>query len=244
MTSQQDRLMADPWTEIMIDAAAGVAGEYTIERDDGLIDTLQVLDYIRPLLEWSECERLAIQHATGKVLDIGCGAGRVSLHLQNLGLEVVGIDLAPGAIEACRRRGIKEVYLMSAGEIDFPDATFDTIIMYGNNFGILGSDESIIRMLRRLHRITTPQGKILAGSADVVKTDMQEHLDYHKMNMSRNRPKGLIRLRVAYKGLVDDWTDLRLATPEEMTYLGEQAGWSLERKYQDGVPYVGILVKK
>jgi hypothetical protein len=64
------------------------------------------------------------------------------------------------------------------------------------------------------------------------------------MNVSRNRPKGLIRMGVAYKGLVDDWIDLRLATPEEMANLAEKAGWTLERKYQDGVPYVGILVKK
>ncbi len=236
--------MSDPWSEIMMDAAAGVAGEYTIERDDGRIETLQVLDYNRPLLEWSECERLAIQHAAGKVLDIGCGAGRVLLHLQNLGHEVVGIDLAQGAVEACKRRGITEVHVMSAKEIDFPEATFDTVVMFGNNFGILGNDENIIDMLRTLHRITTPQGKILAGSADVVKTNDQEHLDYHMLNVSRNRPKGLIRLRVAYKGLVDEWMDLRLATPDEMAYLAEKAGWSLERKYQDGTTYVGILVKK
>jgi len=236
--------MADPWSEIMIDAAKGVSGEYTIERDDGRIETLEVLDYIRTLLNWSECERLAIQHAHGRVLDIGCGAGRVSLYLQNLGHKVVGIDLALGAIEACKMRGVREAYLMSAAEIDFPDAIFDTIIMYGNNFGVLGSDQSIIDMLRTLYRITTPQGMILAGSADVVKTDIQEHLDYHKLNLSRNRPKGLVRMRVAYKGLVDNWIDLRLATPEEMENLAEKAGWRLERKYQDGVPYVGILVKK
>jgi SAM-dependent methyltransferase len=178
------------------------------------------------------------------VLDIGCGAGRVSLYLQNLGHKAVGIDLALGAIEACKMRGVREAYLMSAAEIDFPDAIFDTIIMYGNDFGVLGSDQSIIDMLRTLYRITTPQGMILAGSADVVKTDIQEHLDYHKLNLSRNRPKGLVRMRVAYRGLVDNWIDLRLATPEEMENLAEKAGWRLERKYQDGVPYVGILVKK
>lgn len=92
--------------------------------------------------------------------------------------------------------------------------------------------------------ITTPQGVITAGGSDAVKTDIQEHLDYHKMNVSRNRPKGLVRLRVAYKGYVDDWTDLRLETPEEMINLAEQAGWSLRRKYHNGVLYVGILEKK
>jgi len=196
-----------------------------------------------PLLQWDDRERLGIQHAKGKVLDIGCGAGRVLIHLQDLGHKVVGIDLAPGAVESCKKRGLKEVYHVSAADLKFADAEFDAIVMYGNNFGVLGDDESIIKMLQTLHRITSQEGVIIAGSADVVKTDVQEHLDYHKLNVERNRPKGLVKMRAKYKDLVGEWSDLRQASPEEMTYLGEQSGWKLERKYQNGVPYVGVLVK-
>ena len=155
----------------MKDAAAGVQGEYFIERDDGREENYPVSDYMRPLLQWNDRERLGIQHAKGTVLDIGCGAGRVLIHLQNLGHEVVGIDLALGAIEACKKRGIKEVYQKSAGNLKFADAEFDTIVMYGNNFGLLGDDESIIKMLQTFQRITSDDGIIIAGSADVVKTD-------------------------------------------------------------------------
>ena len=41
----------------------------------------------------------------GRVLDLGCGAGRVGLHLQSRGHEVVGIDVSPLAVEIARRRG-------------------------------------------------------------------------------------------------------------------------------------------
>lgn len=235
--------MTDPWSEIMKDAADGIDGEYFIERDDGRVETLPVLDYMKPLLEWDNQERLGIQHARGKVLDIGCGAGRVLVHLQNVGHEVVGIDLAPGAVEACKKRGIKNVYHMSAGNLKFADAEFDTIVMFGNNFGVLGDDDSIINMLQSLHRITSNLGVIIAGSADVVKTDDKSHLNYHKMNLERRRPKGLVKIRTKYKDLVSGWEDLRLATPEEMQFLAEQSGWKLERKYQNGVPYVGVLIK-
>ncbi|MFW9844556.1 MAG: class I SAM-dependent methyltransferase [Candidatus Thorarchaeota archaeon] len=235
--------MSDPWSEIMRDAVNGVKEEYYIEREDGRIESNRVEDYLKSLLEWNELERLGIQHAKGKVLDIGCGAGRVLVHLKNLGHEVVGIDLALGAVEACRKRGIKNVFQMSAGNLEFPDGEFETIVMYGNNFGVLGDDDSIIKMLQLFHRITKDNGIIIAGSADVVKTDMKVHLEYHQMNVERNRPKGLVRLRVKYKDLVGDWVDLRLASPEEMEYLAEQSGWKLERKYQNGVPYVGVLVK-
>jgi len=228
----------------MKDAVDGIEGEYYIERDDGRVETLTVIDYVKPFLEWNDPERLGIKHVKGKVLDIGCGAGRVLIHLQNCGHEVVGIDLALGAVAACQKRGIKEVYQMSAADLKFSNSEFDTIVMYGNNFGILGDDASIIKMLQVLHRITTDEGIIIAGSADVVKTDDKEHLAYHQMNLSKNRPKGLVRIRVKYKEMVDDWWDLRLATPEEMEYLAEKSGWKLVRKYQNGVPYVGILSKR
>ena len=227
----------------MMDAVNGIEGEYYIERDDGRVETLPVGDYLKPLLQWDEQERLGIQHTKGKVLDIGCGAGRVLIHLQNLGHEVVGIDLAPGAVEACKKRGVKNVYHMSAADLSFADGEFDTIIMFGNNFGVLGDDDSIIKMLKTFHRITSKDGIIIARSGDIVKTDVQEHLDYHKLNLDRGRPKGLIKMRVKYRDCVGEWGDLRLATPEEMKYLAENSGWKLERKYQNGVPYVGILYK-
>lgn len=45
----------------MKDAAKGIINEYNIERDDGQLDSLQVSDYVVPILEWDESERLGIQ---------------------------------------------------------------------------------------------------------------------------------------------------------------------------------------
>lgn len=235
--------MTDAWSAIMKDAANGISREYYIERDDGRIETHQVSDYVSPLSDWSEIERLAIKHTKGRVLDIGCGTGRVALHLQNLGFSVVGIDLAPGAIEASKNRGLKEAVVMSADNLQFPDSEFDTAILFGNNFGILGDEGRIIEMLRTLNRITKPDGIILAASADVKITDDQGHLDYHKMNLSKGKPIGLLQIRAKYKDLVDDWFELRLAMPEEMDAMAKQAGWKLKETHQTGELYVGVLTK-
>ncbi len=236
--------MSDAWSEIMKDAAAGVSGEYYIERDDGRVETLQLSDYLSPFTEWSESERLAMKHVKGRVLDIGCGAGRVALHLQSLGFSVIGTDLALGAVDACKKRGLIEAYVMSAEDLKFPDAEFDTVILLGNNFGLLGDEEKIIEMLQTLHRITTSEGIIIAGSADVVVTDDIEHLKYHEMNVSKGKPKGLVRMRVKYKGFIDEWVELRLAMPNEMESMAYRAGWKMTKKYQTGTPYVGVLTKR
>ena len=239
-----DRSMKNPWNDIMQDAARGEKGEYYIEREDGRVDTHIVSDYTQLLLEWSEPERLGIQHASGKVLDIGCGAGRVALYLQSLGCSVVGIDLAPGAINACIAQGLEHAHVMAATELEFPDGMFDTIILYGNNFGVPGEEQNIISMLQRLHQITKPDGIIIAGSSDVQLTDDQSNLMYQRKNLERGRPRGLVKLRVKYKDIVGDWVELRLASPEEMKNIAEKVGWKLSRVYQRGASYVGILTKR
>src|SRR5215211_223557 len=49
--------------------------------------------------------RRAMAKARESFLDIGAGAGRHASYLQNNGVEVTALDLSPGAVEVCRRRG-------------------------------------------------------------------------------------------------------------------------------------------
>lgn len=47
-------------------------------------------------------------HAGGPVLELGCGTGRVALHLARRGHEVIGLDTDPGLITAFRDRAAAE----------------------------------------------------------------------------------------------------------------------------------------
>ena len=56
--------------------------------------------------EWNEQIVAAVIDmlpTVARVLDVGCGYGRVALPLSHAGYEVEGIDLAPNLIEAARR---------------------------------------------------------------------------------------------------------------------------------------------
>ena len=61
----------------------------------------------------------------GRVLDIGCGAGRFALYLQGKGLDVTGIDLAPAPPSW---RGVRKAMLRSGAEVGKfkPGSWFDT----------------------------------------------------------------------------------------------------------------------
>jgi len=126
----------------------------------------------------------------GRVLDIGCGAGRHSIYLQNKGFDVVGIDISSLAIKVCRLRGLKKAEIMPIEELNFKPQFFDTVVMMGNNFGLFGSYGKAPKILRKLHEITSKEALIIAETRDPYKTNNPAHLEYHEWNKKRGRMGG------------------------------------------------------
>ncbi len=137
-----------------------------IERDDNYIDTgSEPGTYFTEYQDWSPLERRATEAVKGRVLDVGCGAGRHALYLQQKGFDVTGIDNSPGAIRVCKLRGLKKAFVRTISHIDkFKPNSFDTIIMFGNNFGLFGSAEEAETILAKMSRITATDAQIIAGT--------------------------------------------------------------------------------
>ncbi|MCA9924686.1 MAG: class I SAM-dependent methyltransferase, partial [Anaerolineales bacterium] len=112
-----------------------------VERDDRYIDVSGgPAAYFAPFAEWPVIEQEAIQLAEGRVLDVGCGPGRVALYLQEKGHEVVGIDNSPLAVKTAGLRGVADARVLSITQASRKAlGLFDTIVMFGNNFGLFGS---------------------------------------------------------------------------------------------------------
>ena len=229
----------------MLDHLEDREASVVLERDDGFVDTDDLRSYFAPCRRWLPCERRAIGLARGRVLDVGCGAGRVPLHLQQRGQEVVAIDISPGALEVSRRRGVRDARRISVTQVDRSLGSFDTIVMFGNNFGVLGSEERARTLLRRFHQITTPKARILVGSSDISGTDDPMHLRYQRSNLRKGRMAGQLRLRVRYLFAVGDWFDFPLVSPDVMRQVIEGTGWATDRVIGSNDPddgrYVAIL---
>jgi SAM-dependent methyltransferase len=198
--------------------------------------------YFFPLRRWPRAERRAIRLARGRALDVGCGAGRVALHLQERGHEVVGIDLSPLAIEVSRRRGVRDARELPVTQVGPELGRFDTIVMFGNNFGLMGSGKRAPWLLRRFRSIANEGARILAESVNPYKTDNPEHLAYHEQNRRRGRMPGQLRIRIRHQSYATPWFDYLLVSPEEMAELAEGTGWDLRRVIDEGEQvYVGVL---
>jgi 2-polyprenyl-3-methyl-5-hydroxy-6-metoxy-1,4-benzoquinol methylase len=201
-----------------------------IEREDNYIDTGSVAgQYFFEYEQWSSLERQAIAHVKGRVLDIGCGAGRHSLYLQEKGFDVTAIDNSPGAIEVCKSRGLKKALVRPIADVDeFEPDSFDTILMLGNNFGLLGDAKNAKVLLEKLARITSSEAQIIAGTRNPYKTDSPEHLEYHELNRQRGRMPGQIKMRVRYGKTVGEWFDYLLVSPEEMREIVADTAWQIK----------------
>lgn len=217
-----------------------------VERDDGFIDLSGGAPaYFADFKDWPKVQRQAIKFARGKILDVGAGAGRVSLYLQKRGFDVTAIDNSPLAIRVCKKRGVKHTKVLPIEKIGiFEPNTFDTVIMFGNNFGLFGSFKKAKILLKKLHKITTPSALIITESNDPYKTDDSVHLSYHKFNKKRGRMPGQLRIRIRFRNYIGDWFDCLIVSKEEMKQILKGTGWKI-KKFIDSEKsmYIAIIEK-
>ncbi|HEV7642301.1 MAG TPA: class I SAM-dependent methyltransferase [Pyrinomonadaceae bacterium] len=218
-----------------------------VERDDGYLDTgSDPGAYFETYKDWSKGEQRAIGYVRGRVLDIGCGAGRHSFYLQQKGFDVTAIDNSPGAVKVCKLRGIKKAMVRSIEEVDkFPAGSFDTVLMMGNNFGLLGSRRKARILLKKLARVIAPNGKIIAGSLDPYKTTNPDHLLYHKRNKKLGRMAGQIRFRIRFKDIIGKWFDYLFVSRDEMQDILSETDWRAEKFIKSfGDNYFAVIGRK
>lgn len=161
-------------------------------------DAMSIKYLFRTYNEMPKIEQKALQLATGKILDVGCGAGSHALSLQNdRNLEVTAIDISEKAIETCRLRGIKNATVENI--LDFDGAKFDTILLLMNGTGIFGQLKNCNAYLRKLKSLLNPGGQILIDSSDIIYM-FDEDEDGGKWIPSENDYYGELVFNIRYKG--------------------------------------------
>ena len=102
---------------------------------------------------------------TKRVLDLGCGGGRVTGYLGVLSPDVHAIDLSPTMVNYCRKTysdvAFEVVDLRNLSK--FGDAQFDVVTAWGNVLDILGDMERR-RVLHDIRRILSSQGLLIMSS--------------------------------------------------------------------------------
>ena len=100
---------------------------------------------------------VATPYARGaRVLELGCGTGRLLARLSEVADEAVGVDLSEGMAAKARARGLR-VRVGDLCALPFDDDAFDLVC----SFKVLAHVENIHGALREAARVTRPGGYML-----------------------------------------------------------------------------------
>ncbi|WP_084093782.1 class I SAM-dependent DNA methyltransferase [Amycolatopsis rifamycinica] len=123
---------------------------------------------LRSLLDDSPWDRAVLTTfaelvgGNGPVGDLGCGPGRLTGYLASLGLDVFGVDLSPGMVDAARRAhpGLRfEVGSMAA--LDAEDGSLAGAVAW---YSLIHTPpEELAPVVAELARVLAPGGRLLTG---------------------------------------------------------------------------------
>jgi SAM-dependent methyltransferase len=144
------------WLEDTRTSYDTVAASYA-DRVRGLLD--ETPDEREVLAEFAEVVRGS---GGGLVADVGCGPGRITVHLRGLGLDAFGIDLSPGMIEVARRDhpGLR-FEIGSMTDLDLADGSMAGLVAWYSLIHV--PDEEIGSVFGHFHRVLRPGGMLLLG---------------------------------------------------------------------------------
>lgn len=156
------------------------------------------------------------------VLEIGCGSGALTEHIQTMGCTVVGIERRPEAAEKarpfCEEVVIGDVETVS---LDFPLESFDVILLIDVLEHLVDPEAAICRLLPLLK----PAGRFLVALPNIAHWSIRFHLLFGRFDYEES-------------GILDR-THLHFYTLQTAQQLLERAG--LEILESDIVPDVPLL---
>ncbi|MGE9781123.1 class I SAM-dependent methyltransferase [Janibacter sp. CX7] len=105
----------------------------------------------------------ALHEPPARILDAGCGTGRVATELTRLGHDVVGVDADAAMVEVARERDVVTRFVHAdLATLSLSTQTFDVVLLAGNVVPFL-ADGTLVDVLRRMRAHLATDGRLVAG---------------------------------------------------------------------------------
>ncbi|MFZ5671391.1 MAG: class I SAM-dependent methyltransferase [Pseudomonadota bacterium] len=109
---------------------------------------------------YAQALRAFLGHGSSAALDVGCGEGRVSRLLKELGYRVTAVDPVGRFIDAAREMNSADHYEVApVAALPFKDARFDLAIAYN----MLMDVEDVPAAAREIRRVLKPSGTLIVS---------------------------------------------------------------------------------
>lgn len=104
------------------------------------------------------------------ILDMGCGTGRTSRVLADMGHSVLGVDISPLMIERAKELHPDVWFRVGdATDIKYSDNTFDVVLFSFNGIDYIYPEPERVKAIREIYRVLKPGGMLIYSSHDASK---------------------------------------------------------------------------
>jgi ubiquinone/menaquinone biosynthesis C-methylase UbiE len=176
------------------------------------------------------------------ILDIGCGTGRTTLHLNSMGYNVVGLDLTPKMIENAKKiakeEKVKIEYVIgNATKLNYPNESFDNALFSNQGWSQIPGKENRQKAMEEAYRVLKEGGHYIFTTH--IRTMKGYALFWIKqwLKVKILKPLGFNVEEVDYgdrffsrdsSGLMHKKQYIHIPTANEVGKLIEKAGFALE----------------
>ena len=149
--------------------------DYALEQEKGSVfihntygkpDEMPVDIFFRDQKDFFDVEQKALKQCNGKILDIGAGAGALTLELQKTGFEVDALEISELSSKVMYLRGVKSIITGSIYDVLAPEP-YDTLLLMMNTIGLVGELRNLEFFFSKLKSLIKPNGQILFDSSDI-----------------------------------------------------------------------------
>ena len=160
---------------------------------------------------------------SARVLDLGCGTGRLSLALAAAGHTVTGVDPAPASLDAAHAKaGARAVTWVQGTSSVLPEGAFDVAVMTSHVAQFIVEEDQWTATLDDLHRALAPAGRLVFDTRDP-RARAWQRWNPQDSRTSVSLPDGQV---------VQLWSEV--ASVEE-TATGPVVAWTEHYRFPDGV---------
>lgn len=98
--------------------------------------------------------------SSGRLLDVGCGTGRLAARLVQTGYDVVGLDASPGMLRIMAANGRGKPVGGHGDALPFPDDSFDVVVSVATLHHIAEASR-VAATISEMYRVVRPHGAVV-----------------------------------------------------------------------------------
>ena len=182
-----------------------------------------IWDDIKPLVKYSK--------DGDKVLDLGCGSGRLYQLFEGLSIEYTGVDQSEKQLENARKNYPAGEFIASEmRSLPFEDNKFDVIYCIAT-FHHLPSRVSRLEALKEMKRVLKPGGRVLFTNWNLFSKSARKTVEKGKWKIKEGSEADFFVPWMNSEGEILGERYYYGFKPEELEELFESAGFVLEEQY-------------